>query len=33
MTTTAAARAVKDAVAADPSLAGTLQLVGPGVSS
>ena len=32
MTTTAAARAVKDAVAADPSLAGTVQLVGPGVA-
>jgi hypothetical protein len=32
MTTTAAARAVSDAVAADPSLAGTMELVGPGVA-
>jgi hypothetical protein len=32
MTTTAAARAVADLVASDPSLAGTMQLVGPGVA-
>jgi hypothetical protein len=33
MTTTAAARAMADLVASDPALAGTMQLVGPGVSS
>jgi Family of unknown function (DUF6603) len=32
MTTTAAARAVADLVASDPSLAGTMQLVGPGIA-